>query len=242
MFSKKQKVIGGGIATALALAAAGALAVFMLMPHDAPAQVTLEDAVAQLASPSAGTTPAPAGTSMIGTWTVTAGGDSFVGYRVKEQLATLGDFTAVGRTKQVNGTLTFDGTAITDVQITVDMTSLQSDDSRRDGALRRQALETEKFPTASFKLTRPILLNRVPAEGQTITATATGDLTLHGVTKPVALELQGQLAGGRVVVAGSTTIRFADYTISPPKAPIVLGVEDTGVLELQLAFDKSTGA
>ena len=36
------------------------------------------------------------------------------------------------------------------------MTTLESDDDRRDGQLRRQAIQTEQFPTATFKLTSPI--------------------------------------------------------------------------------------
>src|SRR4029077_5094245 len=98
-----------------------------------------------------------------GTWTVdqTIGrfadfSDSFVGYRVDETLAQNRANTAVGRTAQVTGTLALDGATISSVDVTADLTRLTSDDNRRDGQLHQQALETDLFPQASFKLTTPI--------------------------------------------------------------------------------------
>ena len=91
----------------------------------------------------------------------------------------------------MTGTLTVDGTTITAAEFTADLTTLQSDEDRRDGQLGRQALETAQFPTATFVLTQPIELGEVPAEGATVEATATGDLTLHGVTKSVADPARG---------------------------------------------------
>jgi hypothetical protein len=41
----------------------------------------------------------------------------------------------------------------------------------RDGQLKRQALETNTYPTATFDLTQPIALDGVPAEGEAVTAT-----------------------------------------------------------------------
>ena len=179
-----------------------------------------------------------------GTWAVDTSigsGDTgtFVGYRVNEQLATVGAATAVGRTSGVTGSLTIDGTTITAVDITADLTQLQSDESNRDRQLQRQGLETATFPTATFSLTQPIELGSVPAEGEIIEVTATGDLTLHGVTKSVEIPLQARLESGVVTVAGSLPIQFADYSIQQPRGMIVLSVEDHGILELQVHF---TGA
>ena len=125
-----------------------------------------------------------------GTWTVDPSigsfsdfSGSFVGYRVEEELANIGAATAVGRTPDVTGSVTFDGTTVTAVEMTADLTTLQSDNDRRDGQLRSQALETNTFPTATFTLTEPIQLDAVPADGEVVSATATGDLTLHGQTR-----------------------------------------------------------
>ena len=125
-----------------------------------------------------------------GTWNVdTSTGsfsdfsDTFVGYRVNENLAQVGSATAVGRTPRVSGSLTFSGTTISAVKITADLTTLQSDKSMRDGQLRQQALETDQFPTATFELTTPFQLPAAQTDGQTYSVTAQGKLTLHGVTR-----------------------------------------------------------
>jgi polyisoprenoid-binding protein YceI len=197
------------------------------------------------ASATPGTSVAAAGDGIEGTWTVDASvgsfddfSGSFVGYRVKETLASIGATEAVGRTPDVTGSVTIEGTAITAAEFTVDLTTLRSDSDRRDGQLRRQALETEQFPTATFRLTSPADLGSVPAEGATVDVTVTGDLTLHGVTKTVEIPLQARLAGGVVTIAGSLPIAFAEYSITPPSAGIVLSVEDRGVMELQLQLTR----
>src|SRR5215208_1753078 len=232
MFTGNRKFIIGGAAAVVAALAIGAGAFYYAMvPHDTPERATLSGAVASLnsaAAPAATvaattetttetTTDAPAAdaqaSALSGTWTLAADGESFVGYRVKEQLATVGTFTAVGRTQNISASLAFDGDAITDVQVTADLTKLASDNSMRDGQLKRQALETDAYPTATFDLTRPIELAGVPAEGDTVSVTAVGDLTLHGVTRSVTIPLQGQLTNGYVVVVGSLDVPFAAFGI-----------------------------
>ena len=201
------------------------------------------------AAPTPTATPTPAATptaeaattrpegDLTGVWTLSDRGESFAGYRVREELATIGATTAAGRTSAISAALEFDGSAITAVDVEVDMTQLQSDQSRRDGALRQQAIETNTYPTASFVLTKPIPLDAVPAEGETISVTAVGDLTLHGVTRQVEIPLEGQLTDGLVVVIASIEIVFADYDIEKPRAGIVISVEDRGIMEFQLVFE-----
>jgi polyisoprenoid-binding protein YceI len=174
---------------------------------------------------------------MEGMWTLVAA-DSFVGYRVREELANVGATTAVGRTNTVSGSLNFDGAAITSVEVVADLRDLRSDDNRRDGQLRTQALESNRFPEASFVLTEPIALDGVPAEGETVAAVATGDFTLHGVTNRVQIPVEGQFLAGNVVVVGSLEIVFADYGISQPRSMLLLSVDDRGVMELQLMFSR----
>jgi polyisoprenoid-binding protein YceI len=125
------------------------------------------------------------------------------------------------------------------VQITADLTQLKSDKTQRDGQLKRQAIETDKFPSATFALSTPIDIKDVPEAGSKITQDVKGKLTLHGVTRDVSLSVQGVLDNNQVIVVGSTTILFADYNIQKPQAQAVLGVEDKGVMEFQLVFAKA---
>ena len=223
-------------------------------PTAAPATSTPDPTATatETATPDAASTPDPTPTATAtateepaaiwpddptGEWVISSEGDSFVGYRVNEELASVGAFTAVGRTRGVTGSLTFDGAAITSVEIEADLRRLVSDDSRRDRALGSQGLEINDYPTASFSLTQPIALDAVPAEGDTIAVDAVGELTIHGVTNEVTIPLEGQRTGGFVVVVGSIEIVFADYGMDTPSAFIVVSIEDFGLMELQLVFE-----
>lgn len=253
----------------LAAAGAAAVAVaafavwYAVLRDDAPPPASLDAAVGSVAeataTPGAASTPAPAaeatsaggdasapaataaadGGGLTGRWTISEEGETFVGYRVREELASIGATTAVGRTSAVTGSLVFDGDAITSVEVEADVSQLESDDNRRDRAIRSRGLESRTYPTASFSLTEPIALGGVPAEGETIEAEATGLLTIHGETREVALALEGVLRGGLAFVAGSTEIVFADYGMDAPTAVIVLSIEDRGVMEFQLVFERA---
>ena len=235
---------------------------YMLLRDDAPPPVDLETAVASVATvtqagatvvptatvtlaasqatSTAAATAAPRDGVLAGVWIVSATGESFAGYRVGEELSSIGTNTAVGRTSDVTGTLEFDGSMITVVNIEVNVASLTSDDSRRDRQLRDRGLQTNSFPTATFSLTAPIEVNSMPSEGEPFAAIAVGELTLHGVTHPVSVELSGQLVDGLVVVVGSTELQFADFDIVPPTGFIVLAVEDHGTLEFQFVFQQAS--
>jgi polyisoprenoid-binding protein YceI len=246
-------------AIVVALLAGGAMGFsYLFLREPAPAAVGLSTASpSAVASTNASATPAAtASTATSGSSATTSGGldgtwnvdpsigsfsdfsGSFVGYRVDEELANVGAATAVGRTPDVTGSVTLNGTAITAVDITADLSTLQSDKSQRDGQLKRQALETSTYPAATFTLTQPIELGSVPADGQVVQTTATGDLTIHGVTKSVQIPLEARLSGNVVTVTGSIDILFADYGISRPTSFAVLTIADHGTMEFQLQLTK----
>ena len=216
----------------------------LVVPSRAPATSSAGSSAAATSSASSSSTTLSGGID--GTWNVDTSigsfsdfSDSFVGYRVQEQLASIGGNTAVGRTPAVSGSLTIAGTKVTAVTIQADLTGLKSDDNRRDGQLSHQGLETSTYPTATFSLTSPIDLGSVPADGTEVSVSATGKLTLHGQTKDVQIPLKAKLSGNTIVVTGSLEITFADYGISKPNSFAVLSIADTGTLELQLFFTKA---
>ena len=237
--------VAGALATATAAApdatAAPARTATPAAATPAPAATATAAAAAASPSPAPEASPdaeAAAGRDgLAGTWRLSERGDSFAGYRVREELANIGATTAVGRSRAVEAAMEFDGSAITAVSVVVDMTQLRSDDERRDRALGRQSLETNRYPTASFALAEPIPLGGPPAEGEAIEAVAVGDLTLHGVTRRVEIPIEGRFGDGLAVVVGSIGVEFADYGIDPPQSFVVLSVEDRGVMEFQLVFE-----
>jgi polyisoprenoid-binding protein YceI len=187
----------------------------------------------------AATTTAPAtgsGESTVdGTWTATP--DSVLGYRVKETLFGQ-DTEGVGRTNAVTGNLSVAGTSVESGEFTVDMTTVQSDSGNRDNQFRGRIMDTDTHPTSRFTLTQPIELGTIPAEGETISATATGDLTLRGTTLPVTFDVQARLNQGNIEVDGSIPIVFADWGIPNPSFGPA-STADNGVLEFLLVFSRS---
>jgi polyisoprenoid-binding protein YceI len=208
-------------------------------PTTEPSATTESTAAAETASPttSGATTTQPAATSdgIDGTWMATDASE--LGYRVDEVLFGV-DNAAVGRTNDVTGSLTIAGTSVTDAEFVVDMTTVESDDSRRDNQYNGRIMATDEFPTSTFTLTSPIELGSIPGEGEQITTTATGNLTLRGVTQPVTFDVTAQVEGDRIGVLGSIPIVFADYSIPNPSFS---GIEtkDEGLIEFVLVFERA---
>jgi polyisoprenoid-binding protein YceI len=185
-------------------------------------------------SSEAAATPEVNADDLSGTWTV--GADSFSGYRVDEVLSG-NDVTVTGRTDEVTGELTVDSLALTAATISVDVASIATDESARDAYFRDTAMQADEFPTATFTLTEPVTLE-APVAGVAQTLEASGELTMHGVTQPVTVELQAALteSGGQVV--GSIPVTFSDYGVDAPDLGFV-SVEDTGSVEFSLNLEQN---
>jgi polyisoprenoid-binding protein YceI len=206
------------VAVALAvLAVGGAFAAFALRGADAPPPPALSERPATTATPASGDE----------TWEVVPG-ESFVGYRVREEFVTVGVVDAVGRTSEVSGTVRIAGDRLAAAELEAQLSSLRSDESRRDNALRTRGIETDRFPTASFRLSGPVALD---AEG----ATARGELTLHGQAQPIRAAVRGQRLGADAIeLVGSAPIDFDRFGIEPPSIAGFVTVRERGTLEFRL--------
>jgi polyisoprenoid-binding protein YceI len=196
----------------------GAFAAFALRGSDAPPPPTLTDRESEATA-----APEPSTTD----YEVAPGGDRFVGYRVREEFIGFGFKDAVGRTPDVSGTAMVESGAIAAADLEADLTTLTSDDGRRDNALRDRGLESGRYPDARFELTEAVALERRRA-------TARGRLTLHGETQPIQVRLSSQRVGEAIELAGSAPIEFADFGIEPPSVAGFVTVEDRGTLEFKL--------
>ena len=113
------------------------------------------------------------------------------------------------------------------------MTTLSSGEGRRDGQVQGRIMDTATFPTATLKLVDPIDFGKIPAAGETITTKAKINLTLHGTTKPVDVNLQARLNKSNIEVVGNIPIVFADFGIPNPSTAGIT-TEDKGLLEFAL--------
>ena len=182
----------------------------------------------------------PAGGALDGTYTVSPGDpENFVGYRVTEQfVAGLVDNVATGRTSDVTGSFSIEGTTVDEVSVTANLQTLKSDRDQRDNRIKTLGLESDQFPEATFVLTEPIDFGQPPAAGETVNADAVGDFTLHGVTKRVTIALEGRWDGRDVQVVGNLPVVFSDYEMETPNVAGFVSVQDEGEMELQLFFRK----
>jgi polyisoprenoid-binding protein YceI len=96
-----------------------------------------------------------------------------------------------GRFNKFSGSLSFDPAAPESgsVQASIEVDSIDTSDEKRDGHLKSpDFFDAANFGTMTFKSTG------VTRSGSDLKVT--GDLTLHGVTKPVTLEVES-LGGGK---------------------------------------------
>jgi polyisoprenoid-binding protein YceI len=207
--------------------------------HLAAETPTSTTTVADGTSSSSSSTPTGAsGTGAVsvdGVWNVTSG--SQAGYRIQETLFGQSN-TAVGRTSAVTGSMTISGTTVERGSFSVDLTKVTSDQSQRDHQFQGRIMDTASFPTATFTLTRPVRLGSLPSDGVEITETVTGNLTMHGVTRPVTFQVTARRSGSTIQAVGSIPITFADWNISNPSGGPAT-TEDHGILEFLINFTHS---
>jgi polyisoprenoid-binding protein YceI len=198
------------------LGAGGAYAYFFSGLRTSPSTLAL-------ASPSASTATAGSPASG-GSWTITTG--SLVGYRVKEQfVGQSSQHEAVARTSGVTGqvTITKSGSTyqMTSAAVTVQLAGLTSVDSvagynvtNRDRIVQG-SLGVGSFPTATFSA-QNVALPAGVENGQAVTVSVPGQLTIHGVTKDETATLQLRVSGTTAQIAGTISTNMTDFGINPP--------------------------
>jgi polyisoprenoid-binding protein YceI len=225
-------LVGIPIVVVLALVA-GPFIYINFIQEDAPDRLTLTDRTSD--EDVAASDPSTGDSGIGGTWQVADG--SIAGYRVKEVLFGQ-DTEAAGRTSDVAGSLAIDGTTVNASTFTVDMTTITSDESRRDGQFHGRIMSTSQFPTATFELEKPIQLANLPGDGEQITVEASGEFAIHGVTNPVTFPVVAQRNGAEIEINGTIPVTFDDYDIPEPSfGPAT--VEDHGEIEFLLIFARA---
>jgi polyisoprenoid-binding protein YceI len=136
---------------------------------------------------------------------------------------------ALGKTNAVTGELqvSLDGKPSGKItNITVDLRTLTSDQSRRDNRIRTQWLESEKYPFAEFTSTDVQGTPDTYTEGQEVSFKLTGDMKIREVTKPVTFDVKGKLEGDTITGSATSKILMKDFGFDPPDIAGMLTVED----------------
>ena len=247
----------GGVAVVLLMVVGGPFVYIHFVEGKAPAPLALSNSTATAGSDGPTTVVGPSATTgssgsggsggsggssttvasgapvaVAGTWNVASG--SQVGYRIKETLFGQSN-TAVGQTTSVTGSILITGTTVTSGSFSVDMTTVSSDQSRRDDQFNGRIMDISTYPTATFGLTKPLPLGTLPGDGVVVAESATGDLNMHGVTKTVTFQVSAKRSGASIQVSGSIPIVFADWSISNPSGGPAT-TDDHGILEFLLNF------
>jgi polyisoprenoid-binding protein YceI len=163
--------------------------------------------------------------------------DSQASYHARERLAG-NDLPsdAVGTSHSVSGAVVLnpDGSVNSgQSQVTLELTSLTSDEDKRDDFIKTNTLQVNQFPTATFVPTGVVGLNTpLPASGQQ-TFQLQGNLTVHGVTQPVSWNVNAQFGETSVNGDATTGIRITDFGMTIPRVAVVLTLNDALTLELQ---------
>jgi len=178
-------------------------------------------------------------------FTVAATGNA-ARYRVREQLMGKDlPNDAIGETTEITGMITVDSTTGSLIagqsKFTINTGAFKSDVDRRDGYVRGRLLEAPKYPTVEFVPTgvRGLTAAAAMASGPK-TFELVGDLTVKGVTRPTTWKITAQQAPGRATGSASTKFTFADFTMTPPKVPVLLSVADTIALEYDFTLLRDT--
>jgi polyisoprenoid-binding protein YceI len=224
----------------LVLALGGGFLLFVNRTSDSPPPAALDPAPTTTTGEATASTQGDGAASPDGTWQVADDGASYVGYRVTEQLTFLSSPNeAVGRSKAVTGTMQVAGDTVETVRIEADLTQLTSDETRRDNAIRQRGLESERYPTATLELTEPIQLEAAPVQGEEIEGEGKGQLTVHGVTRPVDLSVEGRWSGETIQVVGQLPVKMTDFQIEPPRFGPVVSIEDSLNVDFNLVFERA---
>ena len=210
-------------------------------PHTLLAAVTLGAVFATPAAAQTKRAPAPAPRHF-----VVAADSNEARYRVRERLMGHDfDNDAVGTTRDVTGQLVVDsrGRVVRDSsRIVVTLTSLASDQTRRDGFLKRRTLQIDSFPTVTLVPTEIRGgTGTLPTSG-TATFDLLGDLTVRGVTRPTVWKVTAHADGGAVAGTAATAFTFKDFALDQPRVPVLLSVADTIKLEYGFRFVPDTSA
>ncbi len=144
--------------------------------------------------------------------------------------------TVVGTSNQVSGEIALNAAKLDATQvgvILVNARTLETDESRRNQAIRNFILQTDAYEFIVFTPTAIAGLSGATAPGALVSFEISGDLTIRELTRPVVFAVTGSLnAEGSIEGYASTVINRGDFGLTIPNVPFVANVGEEVVLEI----------
>lgn len=122
-------------------------------------------------------------------------------------------------------------------EIVINARTLETDDSRRNQAIRNRILFTDQYEFITFKPTQISGLSGSAAPGQSFTFQVTGDLTIKNITQPMTFDVTVTVESPeRLVGSAKATLNRADFELVVPSVPFVANVGETITLEIDFVL------
>lgn len=174
-----------------------------------------------------------------GTWKVVQGNAhnyTSVGFTIDEVLPAERTTTS-GSTTNVTGQVEISGAELKSGEVTVDMTKLTTDKKVRDQNMKDKLFKTQNFPESHFKVTKPVDLSAVPADGTVGKVELTGELTIKDQTHPVTADFDVARDGKNLVIAGDIPVNRLKFGIETPEF-LAAKVADEGFVNVRVTLGK----
>ena len=150
---------------------------------------------------------------------------------------------AVGITKTISGDIALDRTNVANSQIgdiNINISEFKSDNDRRDGFIRQNFLESNKYPFATLTDATAIgLPSGAYQDGTALQFQIKGTLTVHNTKRATIFAATGSFTGGTLVVRAVTELKMSDFGIKPPNIGGLLKVDDALRLVVNLVARES---
>lgn len=139
-----------------------------------------------------------------------------------------GGFNTISGTAELN-----EKNELSALKLEVDTTSVFSDAEKLTGHLASpDFFDVANHPKASFELT-----NAVPATGEGVTHTITGNMSIRGITKTISFPAKVEVADGQVTASSEFTLKRFDFGIAYTGKADDL-IKDDVLMKLNLKFAK----
>jgi polyisoprenoid-binding protein YceI len=168
-------------------------------------------------------------------FTVTSGSEA--AFTVHEKLTRLpSPSDAVGKTQAISGDVYLDpalGLAASPTsKLSVDLSTLTSDSRTRDNFIKRNTLQTDQYPTATFTIASIDGFPTAYKDGAQVNVKLAGTMQVHGVDKPVTWTGTARYANAQLEAVLSTDVTLTDFGMTPPQVRSVQSVDDKVHLDL----------